>query len=60
MPPVTSNNGGHLPNLDNSAVEEKGFQMGPILSSDHIGAIYTICLKYGLFKPLKTILRQIG
>ena len=60
MPPVTSNHGGNLPDREATTVEKKGFHMAPLLSSYHIGAIYTINFKNGLFRPFKTILRRIG
>ena len=60
MVPVTSNNGFCLPYRGTSTVENKGFRVVPLLSSYHIGSIYTICFKIGLFRQLYTILRWIG
>ena len=60
MSPVTSNNGGNLPNWEAILVEKKGFYMAPLLSSYCIGAIYTIRFSNGIFRQFKTILRQIG
>ena len=37
-----------------------GFQMPPLPSSYYIGAIYTICLKSGIFRQFQPMLRQIG
>ena len=59
MPPVKPNHGCHLPNMEDATVDNKGFKIPPLLYSYFIGVIYTIHFKNGLFKPFKTILRQI-
>ena len=43
--PVTSNNIGHLPNLDYATLKKKGFYTPPLPHFYRIGAIYNICLK---------------
>ena len=42
MPPVTSNNGGHLPDWESETVERKGFHMPLLPYYYRIGEIYTI------------------
>ena len=45
MPPMTSNNGGHLPTWEEATVYNNGFQMPQLLYSYCIEAIYMIHLK---------------
>ena len=48
---MTSNHGDHLNNQEASTLDNKGFQIVPILNSTHMRDIYTIFLKYGLIGP---------
>ena len=52
---MTSNHDNHKNDMVALTVESKGFQIVPLPHPSHVGAICTICLKYGIIRPFYTI-----
>ena len=60
MPPVASNHGGHLPDMESVTVDHKGFHMAPLPFSYRIGAIYNIRFKKIYLDPFRPFYVKSG